>query len=116
MDMQMGLEPEQLLYQLHEDVRGIKEDLGRLEKFITGNGDPTQGLLWMVREMRNLIDSLSRALTVHSENAYAHRRLEPQGFWQRIGFEAAKQAAALIITGTIFLLLLGFVTWIQQPK
>lgn len=125
MRMEQQMTPEMAIGQIQEDVQQIRDDLDVLRAFVTGGGDPTKGLLWLAADLARMVASLTslvdeqrksliqyaEALSKH-EGLSAHERRDSP-WWQRLAYDAARQAAAIAVSAVLLLLLLGTQTWIR---
>src|SRR4029077_15498313 len=122
MDMQPEMTNELAIAILQEDVARSERDLGQVRDFVTGNGDPKKGLLWLCADLGKLVATMSqlmseqqKALTDHVNQGHPRRNESPWN-WNRPAFEAAKQVVGYIVLGVLILLAIGTITYIQTGR
>jgi hypothetical protein len=131
MEFEQRLDPELAISHLQTQVDEISEDLKQLHIFVTGNGDPTKGLLWLASDLGRLIIAQSKlteanrqtALEEHSMlrdtlakhlDSRIHLSRGLEAWPARLAFDTARQALSVIVAALLFLVLLGTQTWIRE--
>lgn len=117
MSMEQRFEPDVMLEaqveQLQADVGAIRADLDRATKWITGNGDPTQGLLWVAADLGRLVAAATdlagaQAAALERHRADEHGNRRGGGFKERFAYDVAKQVATVLVVVFLVLLWVGF--------
>jgi len=96
--------------QLQSDVIEIRQDLERHSKFILGNGDPKQGLMWVVADVSRLLATQSEMLTTQGKALEQHRidgHYNRQPWYLRMGFDVLKSVVIWATLGIFALAVLG---------
>lgn len=93
--MQPSMELEQTVAQLHADQIEIRRDLNKCLKFITGNGDPTKGLLWLAADLGRLVASQSDMLAAQRLELKDHEKKghAPVRTWTIFAYDVGKSIA-----------------------
>ena len=114
--MEGRMDHEQAIRQLQRDQLEIRKDLDRCVVYITGNGDPTHGLLWIAADLGRLVATQAemavaqrQALEVHKTEGHYQRT----GLWTRLGYRAIEQAVGIGITTLLALVVIGAITYLR---
>lgn len=113
---EMTMDHEQAIRQLQRDQLEIRHDLDRCVKFITGNGDPTKGLLWLAADLGRLVASQGDMAEAHRQALQAHKtegHYQRTGLWTRLGYRAIEQAVGIGITALLALLVIGAAAYLR---
>lgn len=103
--------------QAQSDIRALQKEVENHHRFITGNGDPQKGLLWLAADaikmnalIANLIATQTVALEDHKKEGH-YSRSSPA---KRLAWRAAEQVVTALVTATLLLLLLGVRFWVNS--
>jgi hypothetical protein len=115
--MGMNLEPEMsielAIATAQQDIVELQEEYKQLHTMVTGNGDPTKGLVWMATLNARLLTDLSSIVEANrqavikadGDSLAALQKHETAGHyargsvWSRLGFEVGKSVTIWIIIG-----------------
>lgn len=95
---------EMAVVQLQNDLGDLKKSNDELRVFITGNGDPKKGLLWLAANQGELLIALgglitaqAQALARHTEEGHTPK-VAPMGQWLvREGVRQVMVSAILVV-------------------
>lgn len=123
MQMQPEMSPELAIVQLQSDVEMLRKDLDEevqslkeTREFITGNGDPKKGLLWLVADLTRMVGTMTQLMDKreaafelyraeqkmlyekHGTDGHAQRG-QPGWNWKRMSFDVVKGGATWALVG-----------------
>jgi len=111
--MHTGNDPTFDLTLLQKQLAEIRQDLERVTKWVVGNGDPTEGLLWVVADLGKLMTANTEANATLAVMLDRHIAAE-KNWGERLVFSIASQVATVTATVILGLLALGFITAVQR--
>lgn len=89
--MEGRMDHEQAIRQLQREQLEIRQDLDRCVKYITGNGDPTKGLLWLAADQARIVANLSALheanrvlIEKHGDDLRREMREQRDGFFKAL--------------------------------
>lgn len=124
MEMQPDMSAELAIVQLQSDVEVLRRDLDaevaslkETREFITGNGDPKKGLLWLVSDLTKMVGTMTQLMDKRDETfqiyvadqrrqyeqhqSDGHALRSKSWNWRRLGFDVAKAAATWATIGLL---------------
>lgn len=123
--MQPEMSAEFAIVQLQSDVEVLRKDLDEeveslkeTREFITGNGDPKKGLLWLVSDLTKMVGTLTQLMDKREESfqlyvaeqkrQYGQHQLDGHDAqrgqswnWRRLGFDVTKGAVTWALIGLL---------------
>lgn len=124
--MEMRHEPEMTaemaIVQLQSDVDVLRRDLDdeveslkETREFITGNGDPKKGLLWLVSDLTKMVGTMTQLIDTREQGfqmyvadqkkqyeqhiANGHAQRGQMWNWRRLGFDVGRSVATWVLIG-----------------